>query len=190
MDHLWLRFSTYVTIHSERSVQDWCHSLQLLTAPPNCYSRPERLRPFRGKIELGGGWLRFPLLTYRIAPARSLNFVLCSSGSGTELKGQWRLLKRIRIPVGIYLGGCILEEAYELIRMVLLRRHDLLPHSIGRIVPHSIGPIIGFAMIYGWAWAIVALSRRSESQLILAVTHAMESDKSAGIVGDLLSVPS
>jgi hypothetical protein len=41
-------------------------------------------------------------------------------------------------------------------------------------------------MIYGWTWAVVALNRRRESQLVTAVTYAMESDSSAKIVGELL----
>jgi hypothetical protein len=65
--------------------------------------------------------------------------------------------------------------------MVVFREHDSLPHLIGGV--------ISFAMIYGWAWAVVALNRRSESQLVAAVAHAMESDKSSRIVGDLLSAP-
>jgi hypothetical protein len=183
MDHSWLRFSTGVTIHSDRSVQDCVRSLQSLTAPPNCFSRPERLRPFRGKIGLDGGWLRFPLLTpVRIAPARSLNFVLRSSGSGTELKGQWRLLRRIRIPVAIYLSICIAMEAFELLRLAAFRTQDPLASLIG--------PAISFVMIYGWTWVLVTLNRRSDSQLIAAVTHAMESEKSSKIVGELMSVPS
>jgi len=183
MDHSWLRFSTNVTIHSNHSVEDCVHSLQSLTAPANSFSRPGRLRPFRGKIGVDGGLLRFPMLTpFRIAPARSLSFVLCSSGLGTTLQGQWRLLKGIRIPVGIYLVTCILLQAFEMLRWFVFRQVDPWPQLIG--------PVFSFAIIYGWVWAIVALNRRSESQLIMAVTQAMEGDKSARIVGDLLSAPS
>ncbi|MGD0548439.1 MAG: hypothetical protein ABR991_11505 [Terracidiphilus sp.] len=114
-------------------------------------------------------------------PSRSLKFIFVPSESGTELKGQWRLLKRIRIPVSIYLASCILAQAFELFRQALLRPHDPLAWLIG--------PIISFAMIYGWTWSLVALNRRRESQLLTAVTHAMESDRSAKIVGELLSSP-
>jgi hypothetical protein len=181
MDHSWLRFSTKVTIRSDRFVEDCVRSLQTLTAPPNCYSRPERLRPFRGKIGSSGGWLRDSLLRHATLPSRSLKFNFIPSESGTELRGHWSLLKRIRIPVSIYLGACILGQAVELFRVVVFGAHDIWPILIG--------PTISFLMIYGWTWVVVALNRRRELQLVTAVTHAMESDRSAKIMGELLSLP-
>jgi hypothetical protein len=181
MDHSWLKFSTNVTTRSNRPVEDCVRSIQALTAPPNCYSSPERLKAFRGRVEIGGGWLRFPLMMFPIAPARSLSFVLRSTESGSELAGQWRLMKGIRVPVAIYLSICILVEVYLLFCAVALGQHKLLPGSLG--------PALSFAMIYGWTWAIVAINRRPESQLIMAVTHAMESDQSAKIVSEVLSGP-
>jgi hypothetical protein len=178
MDHSWLKFSTDVTIRSDRSVEDCVRSLQTLIAPPNHYSRPERLRPFRGKIGSSGGWLRDSMLRHGVMPSRSLKFSFVPSESGTELRGQWSILKRIRIPVSIYLGACILAQIIELFRVVGFGVHDSWPNLIGST--------IGFLMIYGWTWAVVALNRRRESQLVTAVTHAMESDSSAKIVCELL----
>jgi hypothetical protein len=181
MDQSWLRFSTNVTVHSARSVEDCVRSLRSLTALPNRFSHIERIKPFRGKIGLSGGWLRCPFRYYGIMPARSLRFDLVASESGTELRGQWNLLKGIRIPVAIYLGVCIFAQTTELFRLILLRTDDSLLWSIG--------PLISFAMIYGWTWGLVTFNRRFESQLIRAATYAMESDKSAKIVGELLSTP-
>src|ERR1035437_9512483 len=131
MDHSLLRVSTNVSILSDRSVEDCVRSLQTLTAPPNCYSRPERLRPFRGKIGSRGGWLRDSLLRHATMPSRSLKFNFSTSESRTELRGQWSLLKRIRIPVSIYLGACILGQAVELFREVVFGAHDFWPSLIG-----------------------------------------------------------
>jgi len=181
MDHSWLRFSTNVTIRSDRSVEECVRALQTLTAPPNCYSGPERSRPFRGEIGSSGGWLRNSLLRHATTIARSLKFNFVPSESGTELRGQWSLLKRVRIPVSIYLGACILVQAVGLFRVVVFGTHDLWPSLIG--------PTISFFMIYGWTWAAVAINRQRESQLVTAVTHAMESDGSAKIVCELLSLP-
>jgi hypothetical protein len=179
MDHSWLKFSTNIVIRSERSVEDCVRSLQSLTALPNSYSRSERIKPFRGNIELIGGWLRCPFRYEGIMPCRLFSFDLVPDESGSKIMGQWSLLKRIRIPVSISLGACILVQAVELFRVVVFGVHDSWPSLIG--------PAISFLMAYGWTWALVALNRRRESQLITAVTHAMESDRSAKIVGELLS---
>ncbi len=181
MDHSWLRFSTDVTINGDRPVEDCVRLLQTLTAPPDSYSRPDRLRPFRGRIDFNKGLLRYPLLTYGMMRGRFLRFDLHPCGTGTVLSGKWQLLKRIRIPVAIYLVICIIAQAVELIRLTILQRQDSLLMLVG--------PAISLVMIYGWTWTMVALNRRSEARLIRAIAHAMESDRSARIVNELLSVP-
>ena len=182
MDHSWLRFSTKVSARSPRSIDDCVNSLRGLIAPPRCFKRPERLRPFRGRIEGAHGWLRLPF--FRVTsrqPSRALIFDLIPIDSGTELQGEWRLLNQFRIPVAAYLGICILAEVFELVRLVILGHHD----SIAVLI----GPMMGFAMIYGWAYAMVCFNNRTEIQLMMAIRHAMESESSAKIVKDLLSIP-
>jgi hypothetical protein len=98
---------------------------------------------------------------------------MVESDSGTELRGQWRLLMRVRIPVMIYLGACILGQAYELFRLVIVRVQDYLPHLIG--------PIISFAMIYGWTWALVAFNRRREAELVETLTKVLASSSAVRI---------
>jgi hypothetical protein len=114
-------------------------------------------------------------------PFRMLRFTFVSSGSGTELRGQWLLLRRIRIPVAIYLSLCIVSALFVLFGAVWI-------YPPNRLV-NLIGPAAGFAMIYGWTWIGVVLSRKGEAQLVSAVYHAMDSDQSAKIVSELLSSP-
>jgi hypothetical protein len=183
MDHSWLSFASDVTVRSARPVEECVRSLQTLTAPPNGYSRDQRKRPFRGEITASGGSLRGPLFqfTFAVMPFRLLKFVFISSASGTELRGRWVLLKRIRIPVAIYLTLCLIDEIVELVRVIWIHPPDPILSVVG--------PLIGFAMIYGWTWVGVALNRRAEAQLVSAVFHAMESDRSAKITSELLSSP-
>jgi hypothetical protein len=182
MNHSWLRFASNVTVQSTRPVEECVRSLQPLVAPPNSYSSEERKRPFRGEISIAGGKLRYSLLAFGIMRFRELQFGFLSSASGTVLQGQWRLLNRVRIPVMIYLGLCLTAE---LVVLVLLALHQAFDP-----VSAVFGPAASFAMIYGWTWAGVFMSRKAEAQLLRAVSHAMASDQSAKIVVDLLSSPS
>jgi hypothetical protein len=183
MHHSWLRFTSEVTVRSACPVEECIGPLQALTAPPNSYSRDQRRRPFRGEIAASGGSLRRPLLslTFAVMPFRVLEFAFISSASGTELRGRWLLLRRIRIPVGIYLSLCLIGEIVELIRIIWIRPPDPLVNLLT--------PLVSFAMIYGWTWLGVVLNRRAEAQMISAVFHAMDSDHSARIVRELLSSP-
>jgi hypothetical protein len=179
MDHSWLRFADSVTIRSGRSVQECVRSLQQLTARPGSFTAAERNRPFRGQISAEGGYLRNPLLRRTAINCRVLRFQFIASESGTELRGQWKLMRRFRIPVMVYLTVCVVSEICGVL--------GLLWPGLNLPFGGLLGPVIGFAMLYGWAWIFVVLSRKSESQLINGVFHAMASDDSARVVREVLS---
>lgn len=180
MDHSWLRFASRVSISSPRSIGDCVSALQGLSAPPGSFQPDEVDRPFRGKVGPDGGYLRNPLLRHTAVNCRVLTFTFVRAESGTQLIGQWRFLNRYRIPVMIYLGLCVADAIWSIFRL-------LGSHAGWRPVI-LMGPLIGFAMLYGWAWMFVLLSGKSERQLERGVFYAMESEKSANIVDDLLSV--
>jgi hypothetical protein len=114
-------------------------------------------------------------------PSRVLRFAFVSTASGTELRGQWLLLKRIRIPVAIYFTFCLISEIVELFRALWV-------HPTNPLVNSVVG-LAGFAMICGWTWGLVLLNRRAEERLVRALFHAMDSEQSAKIVGELLCSP-
>ena len=179
MDHSWLRFADRVTISSGRGVQECVDSLRTLTAPPWSFTTTERGKPFRGRIQIDAGFLRNPLLPYTgVVNCRTLEFQLIPCSNGTQLRGQWKLMRILRIPTSIYLSLCAISELFGLLGL-------LIPTlSFGRSL---IGPFIGFPMIYGWAWIAVLLSRKSEKRVEAAVYHAMANSQSAEVVNDLLS---
>jgi hypothetical protein len=191
MDRSWLRFASDVTVRSARPVEECVRSLQALTAPPNSYSHDERRLPFRGKIASDGGSLRLSLfpLTFGPMPSRVLRFAFVSTASGTELRGQWLLLKRIRIPVAIYLTFCLISEIVELFRVLWIHPTDPHINPVAGLVEFLFFGVVAFAGIYGWTWWVVLLNRSAEDQLVRAVFHAMDSEQSAKIVGELLCSP-
>ena len=88
-------------------------------------------------------------------------------------------MNRFRIPVMAYLALCVLSELCGLATLFW----PMLKLPLGGLL----GPIFGFAMLYGWAWVFVLLSRKSEKQLESGVYHAMASEEAAAIVNELLS---
>jgi hypothetical protein len=180
MDHAWLWFSKDVLLSSERPPEECVRSLQTLIASPNSSSSDERKRPFRGRVSMAGGIIRYPWPMFSgPLSCRALKFEVLPTASGTELHGRWQLLKPIQIPVALYLSLCTAVWISALVRIGLY--HAQNPISA------LTGPLIGFAMIYGWTWGFVLLSRKAEAQLLSAVFHAMESEDSAKVVCKVLS---
>jgi len=124
--------------------------------------------------------LRMPFLIFTgTTSPRALHFNLRSAASSVELLGQWRLLKRVQVPVFLYFAFCAAGEVVGLIRFLF--------HRSDRPVMELLGPILSFAMIYCWTRWAIWISRKSEGQVINTLTHSMTSENSTKIVGDVIS---
>lgn len=85
----------------------------------------------------------------------------------------------MQIPVLVYLVACAAAEIDAVIRIAT--------HQAKNPAMALVGPMIGVAMIYGWAQVFILISRKGEAQIESAVYHAMASEESAKIVGEVLS---